>query len=176
MRTTGAVSGRLPWVRALGGLMSVARLAACGSSTGKATTSAASPSSTTAKPTATGPMTPARLATTLMAGSNTVTSGHISLSTTYGGEKVLSAEGDETLSGGKLTAMRIDEKVGPASLTLMIVDKVAYVKMPASVVKNGKPWVKATASSTNPENAQNAQCQVQHETRRDFFLSRRPRW
>lgn len=130
--------------------MTVALLAACGSSTGKATTSAVSPSSTTAKPTATGPMTPARLATTLMAGSNTVTSGHISLSTTYGGEKVISAEGDETLSGGKLTAMRIDEKVGPASLTLMFVDKVAYVKMPASVVKNSKPWVKANASSTNP--------------------------
>jgi hypothetical protein len=130
--------------------MAVALLAACGSSTGNASTSAASASSTTVKPTATGPMTTARLATTLVAGAKTVTSGHITLSSTYGGQKVLSAEGDETLAGGKLTAMRLDEKVGSISLTLMIVDKVVYVKMPANVVKNGKPWVKATAASTDP--------------------------
>ena len=150
MGTTGVGRGRLPWGPALAGLTAVALLAACGSSTGNASTSAASPSSTTAKPTATGPVTTAQLASTLMAGANTVTSGHISLSSTYGGEKVISAEGDETLAGGKLTAMRMDEKVGPVSLTLMIVDKVVYVKMPANVVKNGKPWVKATVSSTNP--------------------------
>jgi hypothetical protein len=130
--------------------MTVAVLASCGSVTGKAPMSAASSSQTTVKPTATGPVTPAQLAATLMAGASTVTSGHISLSSTYGGQEILSAEGDETLAGGKLTAMRMDEKVGSVSLTLMVVDEVVYVKMPASVVKNGKPWVKATASSANP--------------------------
>jgi hypothetical protein len=150
MRTTGLVGGSLPWVRALGGLVTVALLAACGSSASSASTSAASPSPTTAQPTTRGPVTPAQLATTLLAGANTVTSAHITLSSSYGSEEVLGAEGDERMAAGKLTAMRLEENFGPTRLTLMLVDKVVYVKMPANVVTNGKPWVNATEASTNP--------------------------
>jgi head-tail adaptor len=152
MRTTGVVAGRLPWVRAMGGLMSVVVLAACGSPTGKAPTPAAASggASTTAHVTATGPVTPAQLASTLIAGAKSVTSAHISMSSTVGGQKVLSAEGDETLAGGKFTAMRLNETVLKVNLTILIVDRTVYVKMPAGANKGAKPWVKATVASKNP--------------------------
>jgi hypothetical protein len=152
MHTSEVVAGRLPWVRATGGLMTVVMLAACGSSTGKASTPATSTgrASATAHVTTTGPVTPAELAVTLQAGAQRVTSAHLTLSSAVRDQSILSAEGDEMLVGGKLTAMRLNEKVAGTNLTLLLVDGGVYLKLPANAVSNGKPWVKATAGSTNP--------------------------
>jgi hypothetical protein len=147
MRTTGSAAGGMPWVRAMGALMTVVVLAACGSSTG---TAASFTSSTTAYPTAPGPLTPAQLAVTLKASAKTASSAHIILSSTVGGQKVLTAEGDEAMAGGKLTSMRMKEKVGGMDLTFLIIHGTVFVKLPAREVKNGKVWVKATARSTDP--------------------------
>ena len=154
MRTTGTATGWPRWARATGGLMTVAVLAACGSSTSSTAPGVAAydRSATTANTTAmaAAPITTPELAAKLKAGSSKVTSAHVTMSIKVGNKSVLSAEGDETLANGKLSAMRLSEKVGTLNLTIMIVDGNVYVKLPPSLNKSGKPWEKATMGSTNP--------------------------
>jgi hypothetical protein len=132
-------------------------LAACGPSTGAGSGSAGASgrSTTSAKVTATAkvttaPITLAGLTAKLKAGSSSVTSAHITLSGTVRGQSSLSAQGDQTLTDGKLTALRLNQKVAGLSLTMVIVDDTLYVKLPVNARKNGKPWMKATEESADP--------------------------
>jgi len=133
-------------------------LAACGPSTsagsasagasGRSTTSARA--TTTAKVPATPPMTLVGLKAKLTAGSSSVTSAHITMSGKVRGQSFLDLQGDETLADGKLTAMRLNEKIAGLSLAMVIVDDTLYVKLPINARVNGKPWMKATEDSVDP--------------------------
>jgi hypothetical protein len=81
---------------------------------------------------------------------STVTSAHITMSSEVGSQTVLTAQGDETMAGGKLTAMNLNEQIGSLNMTILLTGGVLYVKLPSSVNKSGKPWEKATAGSSNP--------------------------
>jgi hypothetical protein len=141
MRTT-AIVGSPPWARAAAVLVTVAVLAAC-SSGGAATPHVASGRASTAsvasrdlKGTVTlavTPMTLPKLAAQLKAGAQGVTSAHISMSESIGGQSALSMEGDETLAAGKLTAMGLDEKIEAINLTVRLAYGSLYVKLPASL-------------------------------------------
>jgi hypothetical protein len=158
MRTTGMAAGSRPWVRITGGLLCVLVLAACGPSTGGGSASAVAsggPTTSarvtpTAKVTATAPITLVGLKAKLKAGSASVTSAHLTMSGTIRGQSYLSVQGDETLTAGKLTALRLNQKVAGLNLTMVIVDDTLYVKLPVNARKNGKPWVKATEESADP--------------------------
>jgi len=104
----------------------------------------------TAEVTATAPMTLVGLTAKLKAGSASVTSAHLTMSGTVAGQSYLSVQGDETLSDGRLTALRLNERVAGVDLTMVIVDEALYVKLPVKARRSGKPWVKATAESTDP--------------------------
>lgn len=148
MRTTEATPGTPRWVLATGGLMTVAVLAACGSASSNPSTSAATPTATSPA-TAAGPITSAKLAAYMNAGSS-VTSMHLTMSVTVGNKRVLTAEGDEVLAAGKVSAMSLNEQVGPTKLMILVVDRGVYVRLPPSMNKGTKPWLKATVGSTNP--------------------------
>lgn len=151
MRIAGMAVGSRPWARVTGGLVLVLVLAACGSSTSSASSPAASGrSSTPAKVTSTGSMTSAGLVAQLKAGATSVTSAHLSMSTTAGGQSVLAVEADEILVDGRLTAMSLKEKVGSIHVSILMVDGAVFVKLPSSENKSGKLWAKATTRSTNP--------------------------
>jgi hypothetical protein len=96
------------------------------------------------------PITLPELAAQLKAGAQGVTSEHITISESVGGQSGLSLEGDETWAAGKLTAMRLDEKLEAIKLTMRFVDRSLYVKLPASLNQGRKPWAKATVGSTDP--------------------------
>jgi hypothetical protein len=146
MLTTEATSGIPRWVLTTGGLLSVAALAACGSASSNSSTSAATPTATSS---AAGPITSAKLAAYMNAGSS-VTSLHLTMSVAVGNRKVLAAEGDEALAAGKVSAMSLSEQVGPNKLMILVVDGGVYVKLPPSMNKGAKPWLKASVGSTNP--------------------------
>jgi hypothetical protein len=153
MRTTDRTTGSARWAIVTVGLMTVAALAGCSSSTNKPSTSSDAPSNNsnaTASPTTTGALTSAELAARLKAGAASVTSARINLSTRVGNERVLTMQGEEKLADGKLTAMNLTEQVGAVNLTLLLVDGALYVKLPSSTNTDGKPWAKAAADSTKP--------------------------
>jgi hypothetical protein len=151
MRTTQTTAGMPRWALATGSLVIVAALAACGSFSSNPSMPAATSLGDSSAPTsATGPLTSAELAVKLEAGSRNVTSAHITLSSTVGSARVLVAQGDETLAAGKLTAMNLNEQVGPLNMTILLVDRGLYVKLPSNLNTSGKPWEKATAGSRNP--------------------------
>lgn len=151
MRGPGTGVGSRPWARVTGGLVLVLVLAACGSSTNSVSSPAGGGrSGTPAKATSTGPMTPAGLVAQLKAGAIGVTSAHLSMSTTAGGQSVVAMEADEILADGRLTAMSLKEKVGSVHVSILMVDGAVFVKLPGSESKGGKLWARATTRSTNP--------------------------
>src|ERR1017187_2614792 len=141
MRATNMAIGIPRWALAAGSLMTITALAACGSAL-RNPSMASSLIATT--------FTSADLATKLQAGSRNVTSAHITLSSKVGNQSVLTAQGDETLADGKLTAMSLNEQVGPLHMTILLVDGGVYLKLPSTLNKSGKPWVKATTESSSP--------------------------
>jgi hypothetical protein len=116
------------WALAAGSLMTIAALSACGS--------ASSSPSTTSSLTAT-TLTSADLATKLEGGSTNLTSAHITLSSKVGNQSVLTAQGDETLADGKLTAMSLNEQAGTLNLTILLVDGGVYLKLPRNLNQSG---------------------------------------
>jgi hypothetical protein len=141
MRITNLANGIQRSALAAGSLITITALAACGL--------ASSNPSTTSNLTAT-TLTSADLATKLEAGSRSVTSAHITLSSKVGNQSVLTAQGDETLADGKLTAMSLNEQAGTLNLTMLLVDGGVYLKLPPNLNQSGKPWVKATTESSSP--------------------------
>jgi hypothetical protein len=79
-----------------------------------------------------------------------MTSAHVVLMSTVGGQSVFNMEGDETMSDGNVTAMRLTENVAETDLTMVLVDGALYMKLPPELDKSGKPWVKPTVGSANP--------------------------
>jgi hypothetical protein len=153
MRIAETTAGTPRWALAMGSLVSVAALTACGSVSSSPSTPAATSAGNSSAPTsvtATGPLTSAELAVKLEVGSRSVSSAHITLSSTVGDQRVLVAHGDETLAAGKLTAMNLNEQVGALNMTLLLVDGGVYVKLPSNLNTSGKPWEKATTGSRNP--------------------------
>lgn len=135
--------------------VAVASLAACGGSTAKtngqpssASTGTASASSTASASPSTD-ITASMLAAKMQAGAATLTSAHIALQVSTAGENVV-GQGDEKLSGGKLTDLDLTERVGTITIGIRIIGKTVYAKLPTSGAPAGKPWVKASATSTNP--------------------------
>jgi len=141
MRTTTEAMGIPRWALAAGSLMTIAALSACGSaSSSPSTTSSLTPTT----------LTSAELVTKLEAGSTNLTSAHLTLSSKVGDRSVLTAQGDETLADGKVTAMSLNEQAGTIKLTFLLVDGGVYLKLPSNLNQSGKPWVKATAESSSP--------------------------
>jgi hypothetical protein len=145
--------------RAAVGLVTVALLAACSSggastphvASGRASTppAASGGSKGTHKLTAT-PMTLSELAAQLKAGAQGMTSEHITISESFGGQSGLNLEGDETLAAGRITAMRLEEKTGATTLSMRLVDGSLYMKLPASLSQGRRPWYKLPADSPDP--------------------------
>jgi len=63
----------------------------------------------------------AQLATKLQAGSTNLTSAHLTLSSKVGDRRVLTAQGEETLADGRVTAMCLNEHAGTINLTILLV-------------------------------------------------------
>jgi len=92
--------------------MTIVAVSACGSAS-------SSPSMTSRLTAAT--LTSAQLATKLQAGSTNLTSAHLTLSSKVGDRSVLTAQGEETLADGKVTAMCLNEHAGTINLTILLV-------------------------------------------------------
>jgi hypothetical protein len=113
-------------------------LAACSSSSSKKT----------APPSA--PITAAGLAEQMRAAAARLTSAHVGLDISAAGQHV-TAQANETLSGGKPTALDMTEQIGTVAIGFRIIGTAIYVKLPfASGVPAEKPWVRASATSTDP--------------------------
>jgi hypothetical protein len=141
MRTTTVAMGIPRWALAAGSLMTIAALSACGSTSSSPNTTSSLTATT---------LTSAELASKLEAGSTNLTSAHLTLSSKVGDRSVLTAQGDETLADGKVTAMRLNEQAGTIKLTILLVDGGVYLKLPSNLNQSGKPWVKATTESSSP--------------------------
>lgn len=86
----------------------------------------------------------------LSAGLKKVTSAHVAVTTTLGGETITAA-GDEALANGTLTAADITENVpGQGSVRLIIFNAKTYAQLPASMNHSGKPWVLVSTNSGDP--------------------------
>jgi hypothetical protein len=147
MHTTDITAAVPRWALTTGTLITVAVLAACSTSGNGAKPSSSNNSGRTSAIAV--ELTSAQLAVNLKSTSN-VTSAHITMSSTVGSQTILTAEGDETAAGGKLTAMNLNEQIGSSNMTILLTGGALYVKLPSSLNKSGKPWEKATAGSSNP--------------------------
>ena len=147
MRTTDITAAAPRWARTTGTLITVAALAACSSASTAAKPSSPNTSGKTAAISV--QLTSAELAVNLKS-TSTVTSAHITMSSKLGTQTVLTAQGDETAAGGKLTAMNLNEQIGSSTMTILLTGGALYVKLPGTLNKSGKPWEKASAESSNP--------------------------
>ncbi len=113
------------------------------------TTSSAPPSSPSS---GTGfPTTLAALGELLRRGNSAITSAHITLDFVVGSTSI-TAVGDEQLSDGRATALRLVEQIpsfGSLELRIIGTDEV-YVKQPAAHRTTRKPWVVVNAATTDP--------------------------
>ena len=141
MHITNVANGIQRSALVAGSLITITALAACGLVSSNPGTTSDVDATT---------LTSANLAAKLEAGSRGVTSAHIALSSKVGNQSVLTAQGDETLADGKLTAMSLNEQVGTLNLTMVLVDGGVYLKLPPNLNQTGKPWVKATTESSSP--------------------------
>jgi len=131
-----------------------------GSSSSSTTISSATSSSTadSGSASASGPLTPATLAAKMLVGSASIKSAHITLSSTVGAKSLLSGQGDETLSGGKVTALDLTEQVSGMSIGMRIVGTAIFAKLPASAGgSTAKPWTRLDPNSSNATLKQLAQ-------------------
>src|SRR5450631_103021 len=147
MHTTDITAAVPRWALTTGTLITVAVLAACSTSGNGAKPSSSNNSGRTSAIAV--ELTSAQLAVNLKS-TSIVTSAHITMSSTVGSQTILTAEGDETAAGGKLTAMNLNEQIGSSNMTILLTGGALYVKLPSSLNKSGKPWEKATAGSSNP--------------------------
>jgi hypothetical protein len=95
------------------------------------------------------------LAATLTAATARTTTVHLSLSTDGGGtdaDAAGSGEGDVLAGeGGKTQAFSFDIGSGSSAISMIYVDGVGYVELPASERTDpDKPWAKVSSTSTNP--------------------------
>jgi hypothetical protein len=142
--------------RALGSLLLVCAagaLAGCASTTAGTPTSSVPAGSSTSSASSSAPAA-ARLATELFArvsaGLTKVTSAHVAITSTLGGETITAA-GAETLANGSLTAADITENVpGQGGYRLIIVNGKTYAQLPPGMNHSGKPWVLVSTNSADP--------------------------
>jgi hypothetical protein len=93
------------------------------------------------------------LAALLSKGLTQTSSLHLDLSVDVLGQQI-TATGDESISGGKLTAVDLTETVPTiGELRIVVVGSAVYAKLPAALqgpTTTGKPWIMADANSSNP--------------------------
>jgi hypothetical protein len=147
MRTTDITAAAPRWALTTATLITVAALAACST----ASNGAKPPSSNNSGKTAAiaVQLTSAELAVNLKSTSS-VTSARITMLSKLGNQTVLTAQGDETAAGGKLSAMKLNEQIGSSNMTILLTGGALYVKLPGTLNKSGKPWEKADTGSSNP--------------------------
>jgi hypothetical protein len=96
----------------------------------------------------------AGLAAQVQQGVSGLTSAHLTLSVAAAGTTI-SGQGDEELSGGKVTALDFTETVpGVGQIRVLQTDGQTYAQLPADLQKSGKPWILVTEESSNPVVAQ----------------------
>lgn len=132
-----------------GALLTAVAVAGCsGSDAPKKTSSSVSPTATAAARAGT-PVDPAALARQVHGAVASVRSAHLRLDITLAGQAV-SGTGDERLTGGKLDALTVTEKVASlGDITVVVIGDTTYARLPATLLKTDKPWVRVTATSTN---------------------------
>jgi hypothetical protein len=143
--------------RALGSLLlgcATSALVGCAATTAGTPTSSAPAGSSTSGASAAAFPAASPLATELFArvsaGLKKVTSAHVAITTTLGGETITAA-GDEALASGNLTAADITENVpGQGGFRLIIISDKTYAQLPASMNHSGKPWVLVSTNSADP--------------------------
>jgi hypothetical protein len=109
---------------------------------------------TTGSPAATSQV--ASLLAAMQQGINSVSSAHVTVQS-VSGSQTLTGQGDQTLRGGKLTAMDFTEQMGATRLRMLLIGSSVYAQLPRALNRTGKPWVQATANSKSPALAQLAQ-------------------
>jgi hypothetical protein len=143
---------RVPLAALTGCAAAIALLAACTSSSSKNAghTPASGSSSSSASPSASAPISAAGLADKMRSAATSLTSAHVALAISTAGQNV-TAQGNEKLSGGKLTALDMSEQIGTLTIGIRILGSTIYAKLPpSSGVPAGKPWIKASTTSTDP--------------------------
>ena len=97
----------------------------------------------------------ADLSSSLRSGVHGISSAHFVVDASFGGQP-LTASGDETLAGGKLTALQASAHLpgGLGAAKIVVADGVTYAELPASLRSGNKPWQKLSADSSNPVVAQ----------------------
>lgn len=137
--------------RQLAAALAVVAVAGCSGS--PAAKKKATPSPTQSRATASAragtPVDPARLARQLQSAVASVRSARLKLDITLAGEAV-TGSGAEKLAGGRLVALTVTEKV-PAlgELTIAVVGDTTYARLPATLLKSDKPWVRVSATSSS---------------------------
>lgn len=101
-------------------------------------------------PASTFPTTVDSLAAKIQSGAKALQSAHITMHITLGPQTV-AARGDEQLSGGKATALALDERIPQfGTIRVVRVDEKTYVRLPASHRTSDKPWALVRSGSSNP--------------------------
>ncbi len=95
-------------------------------------------------------MSAVQLAQSLRAGMRSATSVHLRMTIGVAGQTV-AATGDQALADGAMTSARLDETIpGFGALTIVIVGKSVYVKLPPTYAgSTAKPWFLVTPTSSN---------------------------
>lgn len=137
-------------------------LAACGStgsggSTGSSGTTSArtiAPATAAVGSASAAPISGAALASKMQAGTTSLRSAHVILTTTAPGQSV-TAQGSERFASGKLTALDLTERLGSGTSRLSIGVRLAgnsiYIKLPPEAgLPPGKPWLNLTAAGNDP--------------------------
>jgi hypothetical protein len=92
----------------------------------------------------------AGLARYLRDGTADISSAHLTLDVNSGGVEI-TADGDEKLAGGQLSALDLTETIpGAGDITVLIVDGSTYAKVPAALQASDKPWLLISPDSSNP--------------------------
>lgn len=136
-----------------GAVAALVAVAGCSGSDSPKKSATPSASSSSAAPTVTAragtPVDPAALARQLQAAVADVRSARLRLDITLAGQAV-TGTGAEKLTAGRLDALTVTEKV-PAvgDITVVVVGDATYARLPASLLKSAKPWVRVTATSSN---------------------------
>jgi hypothetical protein len=96
------------------------------------------------------PTTAQQLGAKLVSGYRSITSAHLNLTFTIAGITV-TGSGDEKVSQGTLTAMKLSESL-PTGGTIQVihVDNKTYVKLPAAENHTGKPYILVSPQSSSP--------------------------
>jgi hypothetical protein len=119
-------------------VLAAALLAGCTSSGHK--TASAPPSSTAPG---------AALAKQLRTALSTIHAAHLGVDVGFSGQS-LAGQGDETLRGGQMQALRVDGNLpGFGSAQLLNVGGKLYAKLPAALNPGGKPYIAVTPASRN---------------------------